>query len=61
MKRLSFLFVAFALVALFSLNSCKSSTEPAAETTEAVVEEAAPVATDTAAAVVEEATEAVAE
>lgn len=47
MKRLSFLFVAFALVSLFSLNSCKTSTEPAAEET-TVVEEAA---ADTTAAV----------
>jgi len=53
MKRLSFLFVAFALVALFSLNSCKSSTEPAAAEETTVVEEAQPVAADTTAPAVE--------
>jgi hypothetical protein len=54
MKKLSFLFVAFALVALFSLNSCKSSTQPATEET-TVVDEAAAVA-DTAAAAVADTT-----
>ena len=53
MKKLSFLFVAFALVAFVSLNSCKSSTEPAAEEVveevEEVVEEAEEVVADSAA------------
>lgn len=42
MKRISFLFVAVALMAFVSLNSCKSSPEAAAEETvvEEVVEEA---------------------
>ena len=61
MKRLSFLFVAFALVALFSLNSCKSSTEPAATEETTVVEEAQPVVADTAAPVEAVAEEAAAE
>jgi hypothetical protein len=57
MKKLSFLFVAFALVSLFSLNSCKSSTQPATDET-TVVDEAAAVDTaavvaDTAAVVAE--------
>jgi hypothetical protein len=61
MKRLSFLFVAFALVSLFSLNSCKSSTEPAAAEETTVVEEAQPVAADTTVAPVEATTEEAAE
>jgi hypothetical protein len=43
MKKLSFLFVAVAFVGLIALNSCKSSTPPAA-TEPAAVEQAAPVA-----------------
>ena len=39
MKKLSFLFVAFALVGFISLNACKSTTQPAEEATEEVVEE----------------------
>ncbi|MGD2034725.1 MAG: hypothetical protein PVF73_06705 [Bacteroidales bacterium] len=40
MKKLSFLFVAFALVGFISFNACKSSTQPAEEATEEeVVEE----------------------
>jgi hypothetical protein len=56
MKKLSFLFVAFAVVGFITLSSCKSSTQPAEEPAAEVVEEAAPVAApaDTA-AVVEEA------
>ncbi len=39
MKKLSFLFVAFALVGFISLNACKSTTPPAEEPAEEVVEE----------------------
>lgn len=39
MKKLSFLFVAFALVGFISLNACKSTTAPAEESAEEVVEE----------------------
>jgi uncharacterized protein YcfL len=49
MKKLSFLFVAVALVALFSMNSCKSSTQPTTDQT-TVVEDTAAAAVDTAAA-----------
>jgi hypothetical protein len=49
MKKLSFLFVAVALVALFSMNSCKSSTQPATDQT-TVVEDTAAAAVDSAAA-----------
>jgi hypothetical protein len=50
MKKLSFLFVAFAVVGFITLSSCKSSTKPAEPAT--VVEEPAPAAqpADTAAA-----------
>ncbi len=64
MKKLSFLFVAFALVGFITLSSCKSSTQPAEEAATEVVEEAAGAVeevVDSAAAVVEEAAEAVAE
>ena len=40
MKKLSFLFVALALVGFITLSSCKSTTQPAEEATEEVVEEA---------------------
>ena len=40
MKKLSFLFVALALVGFISLNACKSSTAPAEAPAEEVVEEA---------------------
>ena len=39
MKKLSFLFVAFALVGFISFNACKSTTQPAEEATEEAVEE----------------------
>jgi len=60
MKKISFLFVAVAMVGLVSLSSCKpKAAEPAAETTEAatevVADTAAPVADTTAAAPVTEA------
>jgi len=57
MKKLSFLFVAFAVVGFITLSSCKSSTQPAEEPATEVVEEAAPVAApvDTTVAPVEEA------
>ena len=58
MKKLSFLFVAFALVGFISLNACKSSTQPSEEATEEVVEEEV---ADTVVAVEEEAAEVVEE
>jgi ABC-type phosphate/phosphonate transport system substrate-binding protein len=65
MKKLSFLFVALALVGFVTLSSCKSSTQPAEEATEEVVEEAAPEESqemvDTAAAPMEEGAEEVVE
>lgn len=64
MKKLSFLFVAFALVGFIALSSCKSTTAPAEEAATEVVEEAAAAvdqAVDTTVAAVEEAAEAVAE
>jgi hypothetical protein len=64
MKKLSFLFVAFALVGFISLNACKSSTQPAEEATEEVVEEVEVVeeeVADTVVAVEEEAAEVVEE
>ena len=54
MKKLSFFFIALSFVAFISLNSCKTSTKPAAETedVEEVVEEAVE-SPDTAAAMVD--------
>ena len=67
MKKLSFFFIALSLVAFTSLNSCKTSTKPAAEDETEVVEEemveetaeevADTTMADTTAAMVEEATE----
>jgi hypothetical protein len=54
MKKLSFLFVAVAFVGLIALNSCKSSTPPAA-TEPAAVEQAAPAADSTVAPVADSA------
>jgi len=64
MKKLSFLFVALALVGFVALSSCKSSTKPAEEAATEVVEEAAEAveeAADTVAAAAEEAVEQVVE
>jgi hypothetical protein len=60
MKKLSFLFVAFALVGFIALSSCKSTTQPAEEAATEVVEEAA-AAVDQAVDTTAEAAEAVAE
>jgi hypothetical protein len=60
MKKLSFLFVALALVGFISLSSCKSTTKPAEEATE-VVEEAAEEVVEGAEAVVDSAAAAVEE
>ena len=49
MKKLSFLFVALALVGFISLSSCKSSTQPAEEVVEEAVEEVVEEAADTVA------------
>lgn len=61
MKKLSFLFIALALVGFIALSSCKSSTQPAQEEpTEEVVEESSEVVeepVDTVAAAADEATE----
>jgi hypothetical protein len=47
MKKLSFLFVAFAIVGFISLNACKSSTKPA-KSTETPVEDSVIRAQETA-------------
>jgi CHASE3 domain sensor protein len=39
MKKLSFLFVAVALVGFISFSACQGSTKPVEETTEEVIEE----------------------
>lgn len=58
MKKLSFLLIAFALVAFISLNACKSSTKPAESTeTEEVVDEAEEEMAPDTAVVAEEAEE----
>lgn len=57
MKKLSFLFIAFALVAFVSLNSCKTSTEPATDAEEAVVEEVVEEAVEVVDTLAVEATE----
>jgi hypothetical protein len=57
MKKLSFLFVALALVGFISVSSCKTSTKPAEEPTEEsveAVEEVVEEPVDTVAAPMEE-------